>query len=472
MSLSSALNTAQSILSNTSTQTSIVSKNISNASNPHYARRAAELATNGWGAQVVNISRSANDLLFKDNIASIGAASGQGALLDGIDQLRALLGGNDYETAPSTLISNFRDALQLFASKPNDVSAARSALADAGTLADGIRETSVDVQKLRLETDKEISRQVGELNSLLSQFEKANNDVKQGTQAGEDVSDALDQRDRLLGDISSIIGVSVVTRKNNDIALYTKDGATLFETIPRAVTFEPTSGFDATIAGNPVLVDGVAVNVGTGGATSAQGSLGGLLQVRDSVAPTYQAQLDEMARGLVTMFAEGDPASEPGLFTWGDDALITGAPTPGIAMSLQVDQAFVDNPLKLRDGDSVVVNPDGNGGFSALLESFVTRFDEPLAFDETAQAGTNVSIMTLAANSVGWMETLRQQADQAAETKNASYFRSSEALSASQGVNLDEEMSKLLELEQSYKASSRLIATIDEMLNTLLASVR
>ena len=52
------------------------------------------------------------------------------------------------------------------------------------------------------------------------------------------------------------------------------------------------------------------------------GRLSGLLQLRDHIAPAYQNQLDEIARSLVSMFAEKDqktPATlptVPGLFTY------------------------------------------------------------------------------------------------------------------------------------------------------------
>ena len=48
--------------------------------------------------------------------------------------------------------------------------------------------------------------------------------------------------------------------------------------------------------------------------------------------------------------------------------------------------------------------------------------------------------------------------------------RSSEALSKDTGVNIDEEMTSLLDLERSYQASTRLITTIDSMLKSLLAA--
>lgn len=484
MSLTSALNTAQSILSNTSTQTSLLSKNLSNVDNPNYARRIGEVATSSWGAQIVDISRAGSEPLLRSEIESRASASGQNALLDGLEQIRAMLGGNDYEAAPSTLIGQFRDTLELFASRPGDTSAAQAAVSDATTLADGIRTMSIDVQKYRLETDAEIARQVEDLNKYLGEFEVANNDVKQATQTGRDTSDALDERERLLRSISEIVGVKVVTRTNNDVALYTTAGDTLFESIPREVTFERTGGFDASVIGNPILIGGVEMDAGSGGASTASGSLQGLLQMRDQVAPTFQSQLDEVARVLVTTFAETDPngvePNAPGLFIWDTDAIpADGVIEPGLAMSLRVDDAYsptTGDPFLLRDGGKngadYVVNPTGATGYSALLDGYVSAIDEAKNYDVNALAGESETLISFASNSVGWLEALRQQADRSAETKNAAFYRTTEALSNATGVNVDEEMAKLLELEQSYKASSRLIAAVDEMINTLLGSVR
>ena len=53
MSLSSAINTAQTIFNNTAAQTALVSKNIQNVSNADYSRRMAMLGTSGNGAQIV-----------------------------------------------------------------------------------------------------------------------------------------------------------------------------------------------------------------------------------------------------------------------------------------------------------------------------------------------------------------------------------------------------------------------------------
>ncbi|TGV81582.1 hypothetical protein EN788_64315, partial [Mesorhizobium sp. M2D.F.Ca.ET.145.01.1.1] len=49
--------------------------------------------------------------------------------------------------------------------------------------------------------------------------------------------------------------------------------------------------------------------------------------------------------------------------------------------------------------------------------------------------------------------------------------RTAEVLSNDTGVNVDQEMSLLLDLEHTYQASARMMKTVDDMLNALLSAV-
>ena len=485
MSLSSAINSAQTSLSNYATQTSILSRNISNASNTDYSRQNAALATSLSGAQVVTIQRAQDEVLFRKSVSSTGMASGQETLLAGLTNLKDIYGGNDYESAPATLIANMRDTLSSYAAKPGENTLAQTTVADANTLAIGLRDASASVQNVRLQTDQEISRQVHTLNELLSSFETNNKAVYSGTQTGKDVSAELDERDSLIKKISEIIGVTTVSRSGNDMAIYTSDGITLFETVARPVTFEASSGFAAGIEGKSIYVDGVALAPGEGATTTARGSLQALVQIRDVYAPAVQQQLDEVARALIVTFAEKDQAAvpllpdAPGLFTWSGGTVPAGATiVSGIAASITVNPALVQslggNPQLLRDGGingaAYNSNPAGDAGFSSLLDSYVLALDTPMAFDPGTGLSTSVSVLNFAADSVGWLELNRSEASSAYETREATRYRAVEALSNETGVSLDEEMSMLLELEQSYKASARLISVVDEMLRALMAA--
>src|SRR5690606_33956190 len=177
MSLSAAMKTAQSSFSNVGLQSAVVSKNIANASNPAYARRAAVLATAASGATVVETQRAQNEALLKQNLLSISKTAGQDTLLAGLTQMKTMLGGEGYELAPSTYLAKLRDNLQAFADKPNDVSLAETVVADATDVANSLNSTSAALQKLRAEADADIDTAVTELNRLLKEFKTYNDKV-------------------------------------------------------------------------------------------------------------------------------------------------------------------------------------------------------------------------------------------------------------------------------------------------------
>lgn len=479
MSLTSALNTAQSIFNNTGAQSSIVSNNISNAGNKDYVRRQAMLSTSLGGAQVVKISRAQEDALLKQYLKAASQDSAQQTLLGGLEDLKSIMGGNDNETSPETALRTFRDKLGTFRATPGDLIAAQGAITAAQDVVTSLNNASKAVQQQRADADKQIKNQVDSLNSLLKQFETANNAVKKATAGNEDPSSALDEREKVLKQISQIVGVSTVQRPNNDMALYTADGTTLFETIPRSVSFEPTQSYAASTVGNKVYIDGVAVNMGSGSTTNAQGNMASLLQIRDDIAPTFQSQLDEVARGLVNLYQED---GNPGLFVWTQANGTAGGVPPagtvidGIAGTIAINDRVVTSkggdPMRLRDGNinaaSTPANPTGSSGYTAELDRLYTAMDSGIAFDPTTGLDSNVSILTYATNSLGWLEQNRSNATTAAENTSAAAARTDEAYSNETGVNLDEELTLLLDIEQSYKAATKILNAVDEMLKALL----
>lgn len=478
MSLTTSLSTAQSIFSNTGSQTAVTSTNIANVGNANYVRRANTLVTAGNGALVASTDRAQDPALFRQTITSTSVASGQTTLLAGLTEMRGLLGGNDYDNSPSAHLSDLADDLSAFAASPGEVTLAASTVSSAQELATSLNNTSNEVQAIRKRADSQIKADVDELNRLLGQFETANNKVVIANIAGADASDALDQRDTLVKQISEIIGVSTSERANGDMALYTSDGTTLFETTPRQVSFVPTTTYTASVTGNAVYIDGVELNAGSGGDTSASGSLQALLQIRDDVAPQFQAQLDEIARGLIVTFAEtgADGTLPPlaGLFTNGvDDTVPTGATiVTGLAGSITVNAAAISNPMLLRDGGmngtTYIANSAGYSGYSALLDSLAQGMVDTQDFDAAAGIDGSLSLMTYASASASWLEQIRSSATAADETKTAMSSRALDAYSSETGVSLDEELSLLLDIEQSYKAAAKLVATVDEMMAALL----
>ena len=486
MSLTTALSIAQTALFNTSRQTSVVSNNIANASNEDYGRRSAVTATAGNGAQIVTIQRAANDALFRQNIEALSSYQGQSALVDGLNQLELAINGSDDSTSPATLLGQLQQAINLYSATPSNNSLAASAIDSATQMAQSLNNGTQALQSFRAQMDLQISSSVDKLNNLLQNFDQANKAVISGTRSGSDVSDALDQRDSILKQIAQYIPVSTITRGDNDMVLTTTDGATLYETVPRTIAFDPKAVYTPGMSGNPITIDGVPLEGGNGGNTTASGSIAAMLQLRDDVAPTMQSQLDEIARGLISSFAETDQSGggqpdAPGLFTWSGapsmpaDATVTTGLAGSIHVNPLMDPSQGGNATLLRDGGAngadYVGNGSGGASYSDLLIKYAQNLEQPMDFDASAGAGDKASLLDYSTNSISWLENMRQAASTAADNKNALATKTQTALSNATGVNMDEEMSQLLDLEHSYQASAQLMKTVDDMLTSLMEAV-
>ena len=93
---------------------------------------------------------------------------------------------------------------------------------------------------MRVDADADMATSVTTINQLLAQFETVNTSIVKGTITGADTTDYLDLRDSILSRLSQEVGVTVATRANNDMVIYTDSGVTLFETSARSVTFAQT----------------------------------------------------------------------------------------------------------------------------------------------------------------------------------------------------------------------------------------
>ena len=488
MSLSVGLDAAVAGLSVSADQTSVVSRNVARAGDPHATRKTANVVTApGGGVRIASTTRASNQALFDKMLGTSTDASAQKAILDALNALDQTNGDPQDDASPAAQITKFASALQQYAQAPQDDVLARTAVTAADDLANALNAATNTVQQVRGQADSDIASSVSRLNDLLAQFETVNTKIKLGSPSG-DVTDDLDQRDQILTSISEEIGIHTVTRANNDMAIYTDNGLTLFDTHARSVTFDATALFAPSTNGAPVMVDGVAVTGNSGLTGSSPGRIAALAQIRDSIAVTYQSQLDEIARGLIKITAESDQSSSPtlpdspGLFTWdGAPAMPAVGIQAGLAGMIKVN-ASVDpnqggNPARLRDGGisnpgnpAYVYNTTGVAGFSDRLNQLLDVLDQQQSFDPAAAAGSTETVSDFAASSVAWLQAARKSASDDSDYKSALLSRSSDALSSATGVNLDEEMTLLLELERSYQASSKLITTIDNMYGALLSA--
>ncbi len=295
-----------------------------------------------------------------------------------------------------------------------------------------------------------------------------------------------DKRDSIVSQLSKEIGVSTVTAGNGSMSIYTDSGATLFQDLPRSVTFHASATLPDGTSGAAVYVDGAAVTGANATMPIQSGALAGYATLRDTLAPQYGAQLDQIAGGLINAFAESDQSnpptqpSLPGLFTAaGLTSLPSMTAATGLASSIEVnanaDPSQGGNVTRIRDGgisapgnSAYLYNTSGAASYTTRIQSLASSLDATQSFDVSAGLGGSAGLKDYANASVSWVQSENQQASNATDYQSALATQASSALSNATGVNLDQEMTAMLSLENSYAASAKLLTTVTTMFSALI----
>jgi flagellar hook-associated protein 1 len=339
---------------------------------------------------------------------------------------------------------------------------------------------------VREQADQNMAASVNTINSLLSPFTAANNAVVTGLQTSANVASAEDTRDSIVTQLAQQIGVSTVVAATGSESIYTDSGVTLFQDTPRVVSFAPTPTLVDGANGAPVTVDGVPITGPNSPMPLQSGALAGYAALRDTLAPEYQAQLDQIAGGLINAFAESDQSapptlpSLPGLFTTpGATSLPSMSATTGLAVSIEVnpnvDPSQGGNPNLLRDGGishpgspAYTYNSTGSASYTGRIQELMSEISATQSFDPSAGLGSTSSHANYASASVSWLQGENKQASDSSSYQNALASQATSALSNATGVNLDAEMTNMLNLENSYASSAKLLTTVTSMFSALL----
>jgi flagellar hook-associated protein 1 FlgK len=494
MGLSATSSIAQSALASAAAQSSILSSNIANVGTTGYSRKSANIVTTiGGSSTVASVQRATNTALMSNMLQATSSSAAQTAISDGLTQIQNTLGLNTTaasstsaatttDQSPSTLISNLTDALQAYAASPDTIANGTAAVGAASALAAALNSASTAVQNVREQADSGIAASVSTINTLLAQFQTVNQQIVAGTASGADVSGAQDSRDSILTQLSSQIGITTATTSNGGMSISTDSGVVLFDQIPRQVSFTPTTAFSAATTGNAVSVEGVAITGSSAVMGISSGTLAGLTTLRDSTAPAYQDQLDQIAGSLISTFAEtstsGSPAQLAGLFTAGgstDLPTSTAGLAASISVAASVDPSQGGSVTLLRDGNisggSTTGNTSGDAAYAGNLDAMVAALNTTQAFNGGSGGVSSGTLATYAASSVSWIEGSYQTATNAASYQSSLVTTATSALSNATGVNLDDQMSQMLDIEHAYQASAQLLNTVGTMYTSLITAM-
>jgi len=422
---------------------STVGDNIANAQTPGYARRRLDLAevpagtnmvlyrgsSTPGGVDIKGVVRSVDQWLINDARISSGDSERAAAKLDWMNRVESALSddSNGIKTALTTL---YTTADQLTADPSNPTLRAQF-LQAASDVAAGFQTAANRLSSLSDGVSAAGTAEVSQFNTNLDALEQINVGLRKARDGSTNQAALMDERDRLLDQLSSQAGVS---------ASFDAHGA---------VTLRATGSGDLLVGGGVVTpiamttaADGrIAYTIGGSAFPNATGSLAGFAEAANHIAD-QRAGLDTMATqfaGELNVVHQGGidadgNAGQP-LFTGTSAATLTATP-------------LTASQVAAADATS------GNGNMLAL---------GAMRGANDAEAAWSGHIATQA------QATASARAQDAAATTRAD--AAAAARDSVSEVNLDNEAADLLRFQQAYSAAARTIQVARETMQTLLNSL-
>jgi flagellar hook-associated protein 1 FlgK len=313
MGLMMALNAAMSGLRTTQDSINLVSQNVANANSAGYTRRTMQPVQQVAGDRTAGVrsgqvERVLDVLVQKQRRLETAGSSYTSLRASYATQLDKLFGSPGGAGALDTILNTFTQSLQGLLSDPGSTSARNAVLDDAGVLAAQLGRVSDGVQALRTDAEGRIGDAVDRANELLTGISNTNAKIV----SQQPLSDPalLDERDRMIDDLSKLMDVQTTQNQNGSVSLSTTAGMTLFNGVSAIkLTFDGKASLapQALYSTDPaqrgvgtiraVSSNGVATDVVAGGMIRS-GEIAAMLEMRDHTLVEAQRQLDEVAAGL------------------------------------------------------------------------------------------------------------------------------------------------------------------------------
>lgn len=472
MSLTGALNTATSGLRTTQTLSSVAADNVANALTPGYTRRKASVVSTlggQGGVKIADIRREVDASLQRMSRLETGKMGRYQVLDEGLSRYTSYLGQPGDGTSPADKFSAFQNSFTTLINMPSSHGAQSGVVLAAEDLAQAVRGAATSLGTTLSEVDMEMRYEVADLNQALYQLQDLNSKqiaFKAGTVNAANMGEQIDG---LLDQISGILDTRVTFSSTGTVSVYTIGGAALIEgQYVQDVTFNAGDG--TLMAGQQDITpfkDGVR--------GLQHGSLVGLSELKRTVIPQFNAQLDEYARGLIQSFETTDASLAPGeagLFT-DNGAAYNPANLSGLASRLQVNEKVSltgdAETWRLRDGMNAATQ--GPAAASAQIAAFIDGFSASMGASANTGIPTTVTLQDFAAEMVTSQSTERVRAENNYFAARTAAEMVNGTRSNAEGVSIDDEMQRLLLIEQSYAANSRVLTTVSNMIDTLIAAV-
>jgi flagellar hook-associated protein 1 FlgK len=455
--LSGLLNLSQNSLDASQAAIDITSNNVANANTPGYTEQVAVWTerdsvslsggvSSGQGASV-SASSQRDPVLNQRVQQQTQLESSSAAESSALSSLQSVFGitansTSAISTAIGSGLNGFFSSLSALQGSPTDASVRQGVISAAATLATQFNTAAGQISQQTSSMNQQVSGVVSEVNSLTASIASLNVQI-QSSSPNSDAGTLEDQRQQDLTQLSQYIGFDQTKTENNGLTLSTANGALL---VSEGQSYALSTG---VVNGNTNLIASNGSDI-TSAVTG--GSLGGILQARDTDLPKVSTALDSLAYAIGSAV---NTQNEAGLDANGNPggAIFTlPATSAGTASTLSL---ATTNPNAIA---AAAVGQGSSGGTNATALSGLVNVNMV-----NGQTGSEFysSLLTQLGSSVSQVSDLNT-------TQQASLTQLTTQQSAGSSVSLDQEAANLTQYERSYDAAAKIFTIVDQLMASAL----
>src|SRR5665213_1125908 len=472
-SLFSALNTASQSLEAFQRAIDVTQNNVTNVNSPGYADQVPQLVSQAYQSNT-GVSGGGVQELTQDTRSSYADTAVQQQLsLQGMYQqmqttlapLQNVFDVSSSSAIPSALNQLFQ-SFSAWSANPTNTNYQSAVINAAQQTASAFQQAAVQLGQIQTSTTNDIQSTVTQINQDAAAIQSYNQQIAKNSQPDAGLSAQLEST---LENLSGLANIQVLNGVGGTVTVLLGGQTPLVE--GTQVNAIQAVNNTASNSGNPGAAPSISIEDSNGNDITSQitsGGLAGLLSVRNNLLPSLigggqqVGGLNTLAQGLAdsvnSVLAQGSTTTTPP-YQSGSPLFTYNSSSPaGIAQSLAVSSTITPSQLAAANpGPPFVVNGAAltlaslNSSTPGPIEgqSF-TKYFAPL----TATVGNAVNNANTAATAqsqlVAQAKSLQQQVS---------------------GVSLDQEAVRLVELQSSFQAASKVVTVIDNLTQSLMAMV-
>lgn len=332
-------------------------------------------------------------------------------------------------------------------------------------LTDGLNWRASSLNRLQQDQDLAIQQSVNEINNIARQIAQLNAEISKVKAVGDAPNDLMDQRDALTDRLAEISGAVSYTQENGEVVISIGDTSSAHNLVVGDKTFNLITDTSSGLAQIRWEQDGQPFQ-------AVRGELAGLFDARDRVIPESMDALNQLASRLAEEVNRVHRAGygmngSTGINFFTDAAGVYDPANPGAinALNITVNPAIkgTTNPAVAGDLNLIAAASVNNAPGDNTQAVAIVSLSEALLMNSGASTFNQYYTGKVGELGLEVSNSQTRAKDRKSVSDSLDALRESSA-----GVNLDEEAANLVKSQRAYQAASRLLTTMDDMLDRVI----